>query len=414
MNAMKGFPRLHSVEDALAEFAAAWTIRAPAIETPDLRDALGRVLAADVVSADDLPPFERSAVDGFAVASSDVEGAAAGSERTLRVVGEVRMGEPAAVALHVGEAARMPTGGMMPAGADAVVMQEVCSWAGQWVRVGRSVTPGENVIRRGEDVRRGDVALRSGTRLRPQEIAILAGLGITRTPCARAPRVAVFSTGDEVVRPDRTPLPGQVRDMNAWGLAAQVERLGGMARVGGILADDAALVERALREAMAENDAIVLSGGSSVGTRDVQDQVLPRLGAPGVLVHGVKIKPGKPTLLAVCDEIPIVGLPGHPVSSMIVFELFVRPLLEAMLGVPPERRGARHVEAALGRALRAPADRDEYVRVALRWEGGVLRAEPVLGKSSMMTTMTNADGFTLVRAGAKIDEGARVNVALFE
>jgi len=410
---MKGFTRLHGVEEALAAFSGALPAGTLGAEETPLDLALGRTLAADVIADEDLPPFDRSAVDGFAVRAADLTGATTTERRSLRVVGEVRMGVAAGVSVGASEAVRMPTGGMMPAGADAIVMQEVCTWRGEIVEVSRTVTAGENLVRRGEDVRRGDLVLGRGTLVRPQEVAILSGLGVIRPLCARAPRVAIFSTGDEVVPPDRTPAPGQVRDMNALGLSAQVARVGGVARVCGILPDDVARVEDALRAALTDADIIVLSGGSSVGTLDVQDQVIPRLGSPGVLVHGVTIKPGKPTLLAVCDGKPVVGLPGHPVSSMIVFEVFVRPVLESMLGVAPRARGAPRVPAILERALRAPAERDEYVRLALRRNEDRLMADPILGKSSMMTTMTGADGYTRVRAGERLDAGAVVDVSLF-
>jgi molybdopterin molybdotransferase len=411
---MKIFTALPTVDDAIGRFLAAVLPRPRGAEVVRVERALGRVAAQDIVAPEDLPPFDRPTVDGYAVRSADTEQASADARAVLRVVGDLRMGHATRLAIVAGQAARIPTGGMLPEGADAVVMQEHCERLGDIVAVRRAARAGDNVIRRAEDVRRGEVVVPAGTRLRPQELGLLAGLGIVGVPCYLPPRVAIFPTGDEVVPADHTPMTGQVRDMNSHSLAGQVMRLGATALTGAILPDEPGPVEKALRDAMRSVEVLLVSGGSSVGARDVLAEVVSRLGSPGMLVHGVAIKPGKPTLLALCDGKVVVGLPGHPVSSMTVFEVFVRPVLEAMLGLRPDLRGARRMPTALARAVRAPTERDEFVRVRVDWKDGTPLAYPVVGKSGMITTMTRADGYIRVPMGTTLEIGARVEVYMFD
>lgn len=411
---MKEFTSVATLEEALDRYLSAVRPRPRGEEVVPLERALDRVCAEDVRASEDLPAFHRSTVDGYAVRSEDVLHASPKAPAVLRVTGEVRMGEVADLRVQPGECVRVPTGGAVPAGADAVVMQEHVRLHGQHAHVLRPTQPGENILHRAEDARQGEVVVHRGTRLRPQELGLLAGLGVVDVPCYLPPRVAVFSTGDELVPPDHQPRPGQVRDMNSYTLTAQVTKLGGVARFGGILPDHAHAVEAALRDAMRTADVVLASGGSSVGTLDVLREVVPRLGQPGVVVHGVAIKPGKPTLLAYCDGKVVVGLPGHPVSAMVVFDLLVRPVLEGMLGLREALRGPRTVPANLVAPLAAPADRDEFVRVKLRWQEDVLAAEPVLGKSGMITTMTRADGYVRVPMGARLEAGTQVEVRLFD
>jgi len=411
---MKAFTRLWTVEEALEHFLTVADPKPRGREVVPLERSLDRVVAEDLTAPEDLPAFDRSTVDGFAVRSEDVRNTTPDRPVTLRLVAEVRMGELTAFGLHPGEAARVPTGGMLPSGSDAVVMQEHCRVEDGRVVVLRGVVAWENVIRQGEDIRRGEVAVRWGTRIRPQELALLAGLGITEVPVHLPPRVAVYSSGDEVVPPDHRPRPGQIRDMNTSSLTGQVARLGAVPKPGGILPDDELIVTSAVQDALRTSEVVLVSGGSSVGSRDVLEAVIPRLGRPGIVVHGVAIKPGKPTILAVCDGRIVAGLPGHPVSAMVVFDVLIRPVLEAMLGLRAELRGPRRMRARLVESLRAPDDRDEFVRVAVRWEGEEPVAEPVLGKSGIITTMTRADGYVRVPMGVLFPAGRAVEVRLFD
>lgn len=380
-------------------------------ESLSLESALGRVLAADIVAAEDLPPFDRSTVDGYAVRAAEVTGAESAPVR-LRLRGEVRMGEGTTTQVGPGEAVRVPTGGVLPRGADAVVMQEHVQMDGEEIRIRRPVRSGENVLSRGEDVRRGDVVLRAGRRLRPQDLGILAGLGRARVPVRLRPRVAVLSSGDELVPPDRVPAPGQVRDMNAVALAGLVRRAGGEPAPFAILPDDLETVTAALRRAVAEVDVVVISGGSSVGERDVVVDAIQALGPPGIIVHGVAIRPGKPTVLGAAGNRPVIGLPGNPVSAMVIFEAFVRPVLAALLGTAePSRPGVR---ARAARAIAAPAEREDHVRVSLEARGEEVWARPLPTKSGLLTSMVRADGMVIVPAGRQIAEGELVEVDLLE
>ncbi|MHB1134093.1 MAG: molybdopterin molybdotransferase MoeA, partial [Chloroflexota bacterium] len=283
-------------------------------EQVDLAAALGRVTAAAIPSPSDLPSFPRSTMDGYAVRAEDTYGASEGLPALLRLAGEVPMGRATALQLARGEALLIHTGGMLPPGADAVVMVEQTQRYGEEVEVYRPVAIGENAVQVGEDVRRGEAILPAGQRLRAQDLGALAALGVTTVSVAARPRVAVLATGDEVVAPQRQPAPGQVRDVNSTLLAALIRRAGGEPLSLGIAPDDWQHLTRLTRAGLAAADALVVAAGSSVSTRDMTARAIAELGQPGVLVHGVALRPGKPTILAVADGKPVFGLPGNPVS----------------------------------------------------------------------------------------------------
>lgn len=375
--------------------------------------ALDRILAAPLIAPHDLPEFSRSTVDGYAVAASDTYGATPGLPAYLDVVGEVPMGKPAALTIGVGEAALVHTGGMIPAGADAVVMVEnTQSVDATSIEVLKPVAEGDNVVQIGEDIRQGAIVLEAGRPLRPQEIGGLVALGITAVTVAIPPRVAILSTGDEVVPPDAPVAPGQVRDINSYTLAALVRRAGGEPVNFGIIPDDRAALEAAAARAHAEADIVVLSAGSSVSYRDMSVEVIDGLGAPGVLVHGLSVRPGKPTILAVCDGKPVFGLPGNPVSAMVIFELIVAPAIRLLLGADMGLRG--QVQARLGRNVASAPGREDYVQVRLEAREDGWWAMPVLGKSNLIYTLVNADGVMQVPLDASgLREGAAVTVTLY-
>lgn len=386
----------------------------------DLAAALGRVLAADVYARDDVPGFDRSTVDGYAVRSAETFGASEALPAYLDVAETVLMGVAAARPLSLGAAAPVATGGMLPPGADACVMIEYCELLPDGLlAVNRPAVPGENVITRGEDVRAGALVLDAGHVLRPQDIGVLAAVGVGSVPARRPPRVAILSTGDELVGVDCVPGPGQVRDINAHALAGLVEQGGGLGLLCGIVRDEAEELARRAADALAEADMLLISGGSSIGSRDYVAQTIGRLGKPGVLVHGVAMRPGKPTILAMADGKPVLGLPGHPASALVVFWLFGLPALAHLSG--RLARGDRErvqpaVRARLGRNLPSAPGREDYYRVALAWDQGAgeWRAEPVFGKSGLVSTLVRGDG--LVRVAAEQDglaAGDAVEVVLF-
>jgi molybdopterin molybdotransferase len=402
--------------EARARFASVYTPSPAGVERVPLREAYRRVLARDVRAPEDLPEFDKSTVDGFAVRAADTMTDSADGRVRLRLVAEVEMGAAPAFAVGRGEAARIPTGGMLPDGADAVVMLEHCDpGAPGTVDVRRRAAPGENVLRRAEDVQRGDLALGRGTRLRPQDVALLAGLGVVEVPVFLRPRVAVIPTGDEVVPPHREPAIGQVRDVNTFALSALVEQEGGLPQVGEIVPDDRDALLRALEAARRSADLVLVSGGSSVGEKDAVAWAINAMGRPGVVVHGVNIKPGKPTILGVVDGTPIVGLPGHPVSGMVIFDVFVRELLRGLAGCAPQTRFGRAVPARMARPVPPAGGREDHVRVQLEERDGEVWAVPQAGKSGIITSMTQADGVVVVPAGQPgLVEGAAVEVHLFE
>ncbi len=375
-----------------------------------LESALGRVLAPDLHAAHDLPGFRRSTMDGYAVHAESTFGASDASPAQLTLVGAVPMGERAELRVGRGEAARLLTGGMLPPGADAVVMVEHTeSIDEETIEVTRAVAPGQNVIEPDDDVRRGERLLEARTRLRPQELGLLAALGMTEVEVFRRPRVAILSTGDEVVPVETEPAPGQIRDVNSHTLAALVEGVGGIPRPLGIVADDFETLLATSRSALADADAVILSGGSSVGARDLTLEVIEALEDSRVLLHGVAIKPGKPTILADVAGKPFWGLPGHVASAMVVFHVLVRAHLERLAGTRPTR--ADQVRARLSRNVASVHGRWDYVRVRLEERDGEWLAVPVLGKSGLIRTMVEAHGLVEIERDAEgLDEGAEVRV----
>lgn len=353
--------------------------------------ALDRVLAEALVSPQDLPEFPRSTVDGYAVNAADTYGATPGLPAYLAVMGEVPMGQPARLELGVGEAALVHTGGMIPPGANAVVMVENTQRIdAATIEVMAPVSEGQNVIQVGEDIRTGAPVLPAGRRLRPQDIGGLLALGITEIAVAALPRVGILSTGDEVVSPDQPVQPGQVRDINSYTLAGLAERAGGQPMRYGIIPDDRVALEQSAARAFAECDILVFSAGSSVSYRDMTADVIAGLGQPGVLVHGVSVKPGKPTILAVCNGKPVFGLPGNPVSAMVIFDLFITPTILALLGASAPSR--REVRARLARNIASETGREDYVQVRLETRESELWAVPVFGKSNLIYSLVNSEG----------------------
>jgi molybdopterin molybdotransferase len=388
-------------------------------ETVGLDAALGRVLFEGVRSGETLPGFARATMDGYAVRSADTHGASEQSPAYLRVVGDVPTGVVPSRAVGVREAVRTHTGAMVPPGADAVVMVEDTNLhaGGEEVEVLAAAPPGDNVLTVGEDIVAGAVAVPAGRRLRAADLGGLASLGVTRVRVRARPRVAILSTGDEVVPASATPGPAQVRDVNATTVAAVVEQAGGVPVPCGIAPDDAGALETALRAAFEGADAVVLSAGSSVSVRDLTADVVARLGAPGVLVHGIAIKPGKPTVLAICGGTPVVGLPGNPASALVVAWRIVRPLVRLLAGerVDPDGLGdERELEAVLDRPVPSRPGREDYVPCTLvRGDEGALHATPVFGASNLIFTLVRADALIAVpgdRSGLAAGERVRVVV----
>ncbi len=383
-------------------------------ERKPLLDCLGKRLAAPVVAKENIPGFARSTVDGYAVRAQDTFGASEGIPSLLAVIGEVRMGAAPQRRIGVGEAMRVATGGMLPQGADAVVMVEYAEEVDKgFIEVTRAVAPGENVVLPDEDVKAGEEVFPADHLIRPQDLGYLAALGETSLEVFAPLRVGIISTGDEIVPPEEKPCPGQVRDVNSYTLFGRVSALGGEAVLYGVLRDDPALLREKLEEAYEENDLVLISGGSSVGTRDHTAEIIASLGKPGLIFHGLAIRPGKPTLGGVVDGKPLFGLPGHPAAAMISFDLLVAPLLRCG-SYKRNKPGALPVRAVLSRSLASASGREEYIRVRLRMEQGRLYADPILGKSGLLRPMVEADGLMCIPLESEgIAAGAEVDVYLF-
>lgn len=388
------FFNVQPVDAALDLLMQHWT---PNMRTEELdpRAALGRIVAETPVSNVELPAFRRSSVDGYAVRAADTFGASASLPAYLDLAGSLAMGAAPAITLHVMQAAEIHTGGMLPEGADAVVMIErtqILSRA--QIEVLSPVAPGENVIQVGEDVVTGAPILNVGQRIRPQDIGGLLGAGVLRVRVAARPRVGILSSGDELVMPEEEPALGQIRDINAYTLAALVDEAGGEAHVAGIARDRLTDFLALARAAFEQCDLLVVTAGSSVGTRDLTRQVIESLGEPGILQHGLAVKPGKPTLLAVCANKPVIGLPGNPVSAYLVARQLVVPLIKRALGEaePPQAS----ITARLSANIASATGREDTVPVRLFERDGEVYAEPVFGKSNLIYTLVNADGLLLI------------------
>jgi len=393
-------------------------------ESIDAAMALDRVIAEDILAPHPLPEFPRSTVDGYAVYSGDTFGAGESQPAYLELTGEVSMGGEPKFEVKRGQCALIHTGGMLPRGADSVVMLEnsqaaspgLGGQAGADIEVTRAVAEGENVVRLGEDVMPGQRVILRGTRLRPAEIGGLMALGITGVQVVTRPRIGLISSGDEVILPGSAPRPGQVRDVNAYTLAALVTKYGGEPVQYGIVPDQlSALTEMAAR-ALAECDLVVITAGSSASTRDMTAEVVASLGAPGVLVHGINTRPGKPTILGSCAGKAVIGLPGNPVSALVNGYLFVAPVIEKLLGALPRPQAI--VRAHLTINLSSQAGREDWwpVRLSSAPEPGGQRewvAEPIFGKSNLIFNLAAADGLLRIPADATgLAAGSMVEVVL--
>ncbi|UCD97405.1 MAG: molybdopterin molybdotransferase MoeA [Chloroflexota bacterium] len=367
-------------------------------EVIEVKSALGRVAVNDVHAPHSLPAFHRSTVDGYAVIASDTHGASDSQPVYLVQIEEIKMGESPDFTLLTTQCGLIHTGGMLPKGSDAVVMLENTQVArpGE-IEILRAVAEGENVIKVGEDIAAGAVVVAGGTLLRAAEIGGLLALGITELQVARRPRVGIISSGDEIIPPESVPNPGQVRDINSYSLSALVEQAGGVPQRYGIIPDDYEKLRGGLERAIDENNMVVITAGSSASSRDLTAQVINSLGGPGVITHGVNIRPGKPTILAGCQPAgvdwikPVIGLPGNPVSALVIGILFVEPVINFLHGQDYLRPRGR-LEAKLAINLASKAGREDWVPVKILPVENGFSAEPIFGKSNLIFTLCRADG----------------------
>ena len=406
-------------------------------ESIDMIHALGRFTASDIFSPHPLPDFPRTTVDGYAVRAKDTFGASDSLPAYLTLIGEVPMGDTPSFEIGTGQCALIHTGGMLPNGANAVVMIEYTQSIhhedhreihqknsvdsarsvakNPEIEIFKSVADGENLIRIGEDVAQNQLVISKGTLIRPAEIGGLMALGFTSINVAKKPRVGLISTGDEVIDPSQTPRPGQVRDINTYTLGALVEKTGGEAIRYGIFSDSFQVLQEAAAKALSECDMLIITAGSSASTRDMTAEVIRTLGEPGVLVHGINTRPGKPTILGVCNDKAVIGLPGNPVSALVNGYLFVVPVIEKLLGALPKPKAT--VQAKLTLNLPSQAGREDWwpVKLIVSRQSSVVSylAEPIFGKSNLIFTLASADGLLRIHPDATgLSAGEIVEVVL--
>lgn len=388
----------------------------PESESINVSSSLNRILAEDIRAPHPLPEFPRSTVDGYALRARDTFGATDSLPAYLTLAGEIPMGDAPAFDLESGQCAVIHTGGMLPSGADGVVMLEHTQSAHEnEIEILRAVADGENVIKIGEDVSADQLVLPKGTFIRPAEIGGLLALGITSLRVARFVKVGILSTGDEVIDPGEFPKPGQVRDINSFTLSALIEKSGGEAERYGIISDQLEALKDAAAKALSECDVVIITAGSSASTRDMTAEVIRSLGKPGVLVHGINTRPGKPTILGVCNGKAVIGLPGNPVSALVNGYLFVVPVIERLLGASPKPKAS--VPARLTVNLPSQAGREDWwpVKLVVNRQSEIAHydAEPIFGKSNLIFNLANADGLLRIAPDATgLSAGQLVEVLL--
>ncbi len=414
-----------TLDSAISELQSRFSRLRPGTEKIPARDASGRFLASSVESKDPVPHFTRSTMDGYALRAAETSGASDTIPSLLKYRGDVAMGEAPGFSLLPGETAYVPTGGMLPAGADAVVMVEYTEVLGGDIAIMSPASPGLHTVPVGRDIKEREVLFNAGRRLGPADIGVLAAAGIREVEVYRKPSMTLLSTGDEILGPEEELRPGKIRDINSHTIKAEALQMGYSVVRAEVIPDDREALEKAVRSGIAESDILFLSGGSSAGKKDYTTDIFNAMGGEGCFVHGLAFSPGKPTILADSRGFPLIGLPGHPVSSLAVFRIIGRAMLYLLNGsaVPP----IPWVEAVLSENIHGSPGRDLYTPVTLTgveevpgtghlFEGGdsLFTAVPVAGGSSMITTLSRADGYIMIsRDSEGVSAGTRVRVYQF-
>ncbi len=408
------FRKLLTLEEAKAVLSQHFTPKPIGTEEVSLLEAYNRVLSEDVISDLNIPPFNRSTVDGYAVKAQDTFGAEENKPVMLKIYGEINIGELPKIKIADGETAEIVTGAPIPEGADAVVMLEHTERKDDVLYIYNAVGKDENVMKAGADIRKGENVLKAGKLLGSKEIGVLAALGKRKIQVYKTPNVAVLSTGAEISELGTKLLPGKIYDINAYSLSTAVAENCGTPIYLGVFPDDEFKLHKVLKNALASADVILTSGGVSVGPTDVIPKTLDSLGKPGVIINGIAIKPGKPTTIAIVDGKPIFSLPGHPTSALLVFHLLVRPIIQSMAGL--KRRKILKVKAFASARMISAKGRRTFIMVKLkRDKSNRLLAEPVpTGLSGAITTMARANGFVEIPENQQfVDENEKVVVCLF-
>jgi len=408
---MKDFFRVKTLEQVLA-YASEFNVVES--ETIALNQCLDRISATDVMADYDLPDFMRSTMDGYAVKASSTFGASEANPAYLTVKGSVRMGEKPDFTMSTGEAAKISTGGMLPQGADCVVMVEHAEAVDDAsIEIYKSVAPGQHVVQVGEDIKKNETILNKNQSIRPQEIGMLAAYGIQTVNVFKRPVIGIISTGDEIVPIDQIPGPGKIRDVNSYTLEGQICKSGAVPLRFGIVDDNYNAIFNQCKTAIQTSDMVLISGGSSVGMRDFTTDALASLPDSTILVHGISISPGKPTILANVQNKAVWGMPGHVTSAMVVFETIVRPFIDHVRGLTESKKSVYPIPARLSRNISSANGRTDFIRVRLIQKDDALYAEPILAKSGLLNSMVRADGLIEVDINTEgLDKDTEVKVIL--
>ncbi len=380
-----------------------------------IEEALGRITAEPVISRENLPAHPRSSMDGYALSARDSYGASESMPAYIEITGEVLMGQLPSGLVKKGCCYKIPTGGILPEGADSVVMLEhTVPIDNTLIEVVKSVGEGSNINRPGDDIAIGETALETGTKLRAQELGLLAGLGFAEVNVFRKVKIGILSTGDEIIAHTQKPAPGKIRNINSIAIGARATSRSTKVKDYGIVSDNKEIFLHTVEQAIAGNDIVIFSGGSSVGMRDLGEQVIEQLGPPGVIVHGTALKPGKPVILGMSNTTALIGLPGHPVSALTCFDLFIAPAIEKLSGMRTRLENTPYIEATLTRNINSAAGRRDIVRVSLNKTKEQYLASPVLGKSGSISVLSKADGYFIIEESSQgISEGERVKVTCY-
>jgi len=410
---MKGFKSTVRVEEAKQRFFSAVPFEKPAVEKVPALEALGRVLGEDVRSQVDIPPFNKSAVDGYAIHAEDTFGASSTNPSILTLIGEIEAGDKPDFEVKRREASKIATGAPVPKDADAVVMLEYTKMIdSRRIEIWTPVTPSGNVTRKGEDVSVGEIVLKKGLRIRPQDVGILVMLGETSVNVIKKPRVAIFSTGDELVETLEELGEEKTVDVNRPILLSMIREAGAIGLDKGIVKDRLENIREKMGESLAEADVVVVTGGTSVGVKDLVPEVVNAIGKPGMLVHGVSMRPGMPTGLGVVNRKPVILLPGNPVAAMIAFEVFVKPLILRLMDAQEEP--TPKIRGRLTRRIASVQGFRTFNRVLVRRSGDQLSVEPIrLTGSGILTSMTKANGMLVIPEDVEgYEAGEEVEVSL--
>ena len=398
---------LETAHEKLFDCAKGWLITT---ETVKIEKSLNRILSDDIFTSDNIPHFQRSTVDGYAVTSKDVAAASDTIPVYLKVVGQIEMGQASEISIRAGECVEVSTGGMLPDGADAVVMVEYTeTFTVDEIAIYSGVSNGENVVQVGEDIKSGELLLSRGRRIQPQDIGSLSAVGVTEISVYTCPKISIISTGDELILPDKIPRVGQMRDVNTNLLTSKALKCGFEIINSIVIPDDRAKLELFIIDAMKKSDIVIVSGGSSKGKKDLTCDVFSNLAKPGVFTHGLAVKPGKPTILGYDDSSKtiLIGLPGHPIAALMVFELILSHLLQDITGSTP----LPAIPAKISCNVASNPGRLSCFPARLIWTGEGYKAEPIFSKSGLITALVNADGYFLIERNLEgLTEGQYVQV----